>query len=176
MKIDQLIDRKQAIRTLPKPTAKIRQRIGQAADMLNQKSDAQSRVEVLNEGLCNAVAMLYQRDADNGYSWLDRVTYRILCPMPWGSVGWRAWGLRNWEAGILSKILQERATRRAPLFDYNVYSRTWHLSVSDYRSQSMAMHYLAQQPISLAEWHRARSQERSKANGKAQDKPHHSAG
>lgn len=50
----------------------------------------------------------YEADTDGAPCNVDRVTFRLLRPAPWGSDGWKAWGLRHWEAGTLRQIMLNR--------------------------------------------------------------------
>ena len=154
MDIDTLSDRKQAIRGLPTPPKFVSQRLAQAAQDLSRAGDLAARVEVVNESLFHCITMLYQRDTDGTYANINPRTYRLLVPAPWGSRGWKRWGLRHWEAGLLRGVLMERLkdSRRRVLFDYNAHAHTWHLNLSDYRIADAALNYLEKDPVSIREW------------------------
>ena len=154
MSLLQVVDRKNEIRLTAAPTAVIKQRIATAAQELSRVGDMAARVEIANEALCKFTAVLYERDGDGVPANIDAVTYRLLVPAPWGSAGWRAWGLRKWEAGVLRSILIARVkdTKRPCLYDYNHESRTWHLNAYDYGNLEAAQHYLNRGAITLAEW------------------------
>lgn len=154
MELLNIVDRKNEIRGLAQPASAIKQRIAQAAQDLNRAGSMALHVELANEALTKFTLMLYQRDSDNGWANIDARTHRLLVPAPWGSAGWRVWGLRNWESRILRSIMLERVrdAKRPCLFDYNSDNRTWYLNVLDYGVIEAAQHYLQRSPITLAEW------------------------
>lgn len=137
-----------------KPSAATRQRVQEAAQELSRAGDMQLRVELANEALAALVALLYQADSDGQPANIDPVTWRVLLPCPWGSSGWRQWGLRSYEAEVLRYVLRVRsdARRHVNLFDYNEQSRTWHVNIADYPTAKDALQYLKQQPVTLREW------------------------
>jgi hypothetical protein len=132
----------------------VKQRLAQAAAELSHAGENQMRVELLNEATLALVRVLYEVDPDGVPANLDRRTFRLLVPAPWGRAGWRKWGLRYWESEIFKRILQVRCQvrRGAPLFDYNEAARTWHLNWADYPRLDLALMYWKQQPITLKEW------------------------
>lgn len=153
MELTQLIDRAVEIReALPVPNVK--QRLAAAAQELSLAGTNQMRVELLNEAVLALVKVLYECDPDGVPANVDRATYRLLIPAPWGRAGWRRWGLRYWESEIFKRILQVRCQvrRGAPLFDYNEAARTWHLNLADYPRLDLALVHWKQQPITLKEW------------------------
>ena len=115
------------------------------------------RVELCNEVMTKFIAKIYTRDAAGAWVHVDAVTYRISAPKPWGSSGWKYYGLRQWEARVLSKILISRMQIRqfTALFDYNTETREWYLNVGAYRTLASAMAYLEAKPITLGEWQKA---------------------
>lgn len=154
MELPNIIDRKQAIRTLPEPAQHVKQRMVDAAESLNRAGDLAKHVELANEMLCKFSYMLYAKAADGVLANVDNRTGRLLVPAPWGDAGWKKWGLRHWEAAVLRAILIERVGdhKRPCLFDYSADSRTWFLNVADYSAVEAATHYLNRSPITLAEW------------------------
>lgn len=155
----QELDRKHKIR-VQKPDAYVKQRLAETAQSISRAGDMAAHVELVNEALCNLVTILYQRDSDGDWSNIDRVTYRLLIPAPWGSKGWKLWELRSWEAIVLRRILIERSTDRTrpALFDYNNLSRTWHLNLGDYKTPAAALLYLERlAPVKVDEWRRVSS-------------------
>lgn len=159
MDLTQVVDRKNEIRTLPEPPAHVKQRIAQAANELNRAGNMAARVEVINEAVCRFTHVLYQRDADGFHPNLDAVTKRIIIAAPWGSRGWRRWGLRHWEAGTLRKILLNRQAnftpkQRPPLFSYSE-SRYWYLNTYDYPNYDTAQNWLTRGAVTLQEWRQA---------------------
>jgi len=153
MELNQLIERTQAIRqSITNPNVK--QRLAQAAQDLSLAGANQTRVELLNEACLAMTTVLYECDPDGVPANVDRATFRVLIPAPWGKAGWRKWGLRDWEAGILRQILIVRGQMRRvqPLFDYNNESRTWHINHADYPRLDIAMLYWKAHPVTLREF------------------------
>jgi len=148
--IEQLIDRKVLIRGAS-PTAHVRQRIAQAADELNRAGAMAMRVELVNEALLKFTHVLYAKDTDGAFANIDSVTGRVLLCAPWGSAGWKVWGLRNYEARVLRSILMARLdTKPLPLFDYE--HKIWYVNRGQYRTISIAAGYLEHNPVTVAEW------------------------
>ena len=159
MELMQVVDRKNEIRAAALPASVIKQRIAQAADELSKAGDVAARVEVANEAISKLTSILYQRDIDGIYPNLDNVTKRIIIAAPWGSVGWKRWGMRHWEAGIVRKILMPRQAnytqkQRPPLFVYSE-SRYWYLNLFDYPTLETAQHWLQRSAITVQEWRQA---------------------
>lgn len=156
MELLQVVDRKNEIRAAALPAGMVKQRIAQAAQDLNRAGNMALHVELANEALTKFVIMLYYKDQDGGWANIDGRTHRLLVPAPWGSAGWKYWGLRNWESRILRCVMLERVrdAKRPCLFDYNGEARIWHLNVLDYPAIEAAQHYLQRSPITLAEWRR----------------------
>lgn len=154
MDLLQVVDRKNEIRTMAQPAHMVKQRIAQAAQDLNRAGSMALHVELANEALCKFVAMLYHKDQDGAWANIDGRTHRLLVPAPWGSKGWRKWGLRKWEGAVLRSIMLARVqdARRPCLFDYNGEVRLWFLNVTDYGVFDAAQHYLNRSPVTLAEW------------------------
>lgn len=153
MDITTTVDRKQIIRASV-PVSFVRQRIYQAAQELNLAGELAARVELANEALCRLVELLYQPDSDGHPAHIDPATGRILVPLPWGSVGWKRWGLRHHEAVVLRMILLARqcGTTRPALFLYGTDTRCWYLNTNDYPTLPAAAHWLKRSAILLAEW------------------------
>ena len=148
--IEQLIDRKVLIRGA-NPAAHVRQRIAQAADELNRVGAMAMRVELVNEALLKFATLLYQKDTDGTLAHIDAVTGRVLVCAPWGSAGWKVWGLRNFEARVLRSVLMARLdTKPLPLFDYG--HKIWYVNRGQYRTISIATAYLEHNPVTVAEW------------------------
>lgn len=153
MEIKQLIERTFDIRQAT-PTPSVKQRLADVAADLSKAGDNQARVELLNESVLALTNILYERDEEGRYANVDSRTHRLLVPAPWGSAGWRKWGVRNWEAVILRKILIVRYQMRrgAPLFDYSEPSNQWFLNVTDYPTLDKALAYWKARPITLRDW------------------------
>jgi hypothetical protein len=145
----ELTDRKQMLRMAANPPAAVRQRIQSAADELNRVGLMAMRVELVNEALCRFTALLYEKDTDGAFANIDSPTGRLLVCAPWGSAGWKLWGLRNYEARVLRAALMARLGKDC-LFDYG--SQAWFLNRQDYRTLAMALHYLETKPVTVSEW------------------------
>lgn len=152
------VERKQDVR-LSEPSGYVRRRIGQEASNLSLAGQMAACVELVNESLCRLTEMLYEPEVDGGFANVDMVTWRILIPVPWGSQGWRVWGLRAWEAEALRKLLLVRSEmqRHVRLYDYNEVSYTWHLNLHDYPTYDLALAYLERHPVTLQDWRRQAS-------------------
>lgn len=152
----EIIERKALIRTEATAKKFILDRIEEAAVKFSEVVDIKMRVELANEILCRFVEKIYTRDA-GAWVYLDNVTYRIITAKPWGSSGWKYYGLRQWEARVLGKVLLIRATEQQPtvLFDYNFELHDWYLNLASFRAKESAMGYLNAKPITVAEWRRA---------------------
>lgn len=147
-----MTDRKNEIRGAG-PGAYVKQRIADAADKLSLAGTLAARVELCNEALSKLVTLCYELDTDGLAANVDIVTYRILIPLPWGSAGWRRWGLRYHEALVLRAIMLARqGGQPAPLFVYDDGARMWCLNVMDYRGPKAAQAWLHAAPVTLAEW------------------------
>jgi hypothetical protein len=136
------------------PNQVIKQRIAAAAAELSNAGNNQARVDLLQEAALAVTKLCYECDPDGTPCNVDGKTYRLLVPAPWGKAGWRRWGLRDWEAGIMRQILIVRGQmqRVAPLFDYNAESRTWHVNMQGYGRLDLALVYWKQNPIQLKDW------------------------
>lgn len=152
MELKQLFERTVDIRQAT-PLPSVKQRMAEVAADISKAGDNQARVELLNEACLALTNILYAVDAEGRYANVDSRTYRLLVPAPWGSAGWRKWGLRNWEATILRKILIVRYQMRrgAPLFDYSEPNQ-WFLNVTDYPTIDKALAYWKVRPITLRDW------------------------
>lgn len=154
--INKILGRKGKVR-FTTPGKYIKGRIAYEAAALFQISMDAAHVEVVNEAVFAMTRILYAQDADGVWANVDPRTHRILIPCPWGSKGWKKWGLCDWEARILRAVLLQRIATRRPgqrpaLFDYNDLAHTWHINLSDYPSFEAASFWLRGSAISLEEW------------------------
>lgn len=133
-----------------------RQRIAAAAHDLSLAGQMQAHLDTVTASMVALINMLYEADTDGGVANYDERTGRILVRgLPWGDTGWRKWGLRKWEAVCLRRLLIERskARRRLPaLFDYNEFSRQWHINHQIYPDAAAALSWLKRDGPTLAEW------------------------
>ena len=81
-----------------RPAFDPKQRMSQAAEQLNRAGTLQAQIGVVEGALVALINVLYATDADGQPANYDAVTGRILIPLPWGSSGWKHWGLRKMEA------------------------------------------------------------------------------
>lgn len=155
MTILKLTDRKADIRASG-PGPYVKQRIADAAGALSLAGSMAARVELCNEALHKLVELCYELDSDGLCCNVDIVTYRILIPLPWGSSGWKKWGLRYHEALVMRSIMLDRQGVKpghiVPLFTYDAGVRTWQLNVIDYPTPKRAQAWLQAGQITLGEW------------------------
>lgn len=151
--IGYIVDRVHHTRNLPTPTQYVRQRMAAAAEQLNRATALAEHTETANEALYKLVTLLYYTVNDKLIN-LDRQVGRILVPTPWGSRGWKKWGLRHWEAQTLSKLLQARARnqKHTPLFEYDQDTTCWYVRLDAYPTLAHAQDYLQHNQISAREW------------------------
>lgn len=152
-----VLERKPEIRR-SSPGAYVRQRVAAAAADLSRAGRMAARVELVNEALCHLVELLYLVDSDGARANVDAVTFRLLIPAPWGSAGWRKWGLRKREGAAFNRIMRRRVdgwtpAQRPPLFKYDYHQ--WFLNAFDYPTVEAAGWWLQKQPITLKEWRAA---------------------
>jgi hypothetical protein len=121
---------------------------------LSKAGQAAASVERCNTVLASYVAILYESDLDGYWPNIDNRTGRLLLPAPFGSAGYKLWGLTHREALVLRSILRGRVEkpRHVALFDFNDLANTWHLDVLSYPSIDKAKSYLAHCAVTLAEW------------------------
>lgn len=133
-----------------------RQRMAQTAGELNRAGELQAQLDVAVTAIFNLVSVLYATDADQRPVNIDVQTQRILLlPLPWGESGAAKWGLRRWEGQCLRRLLLDRGKqrRRLPsLFDYNEYSRQWHVNAACYPDAEAALQWLKNDGPALNEW------------------------
>lgn len=136
-----------------RPAQFVRQRLAESAAELSKAGSLAATCVVLNDALRQFVELLYESDTDGSLANVDQATGRILVPCPWGSAGWRRWGLRAWEAEALRYILRSRPadSQRPPLFVYDADANTWHLQLDTWPHAAGAHFYLDRQPVKVAE-------------------------
>lgn len=153
MNLDTLFARTTEIREAAShPHATVKQRMAQVAADISRAGDNQARVELLNEAVLALTTALYVTEDGRPVN-IDNRTHRIVIAKPWGSSGWRKWGIRYWEGLILRKILITRSQMRrvAPLFDY-AETGQWYLNLNDYPRLESALGYWKAQPLTLRDW------------------------
>lgn len=154
MELQQIVERVADIRH-SRPSAHVRQRVAEAAQELSRAGDMQAHLELATEALAAFSVLLYEADADGQPCNYDRVTARILVPVPWSDRGARKWKMRQWEGRVLRRIMLDRTKerrRKPPLFDYSELSNRWYLNVSDYPTAAAALEWIRGQGPRFAEW------------------------
>jgi hypothetical protein len=139
---------------LGNPSLNPRQRTAAAAEEISLAADLQAQVDVAEASIVALINVLYATAADGRPANYDEVTGRILIPVPWGSGGWRRWGLRKWEAVCLRKIMMARSKSRrpAPLFCYDKATRQWFVETEVYPDTESALRWLKDHTPNVAEW------------------------
>ncbi len=125
----------------------------QAAQRLSNRNVAAARAEVLNTALQELAALCYENEGGYPVN-IDEQTARILVPVPMGSAGYAAWGLRKLERDVLRRILIGRMQSKAtpPLFTYDPLERSWVLNFWDYSTLAAAQQHNQQHPITGHQW------------------------
>lgn len=137
-----------------RPVFNPKQRIAQAAESLNQAGGLQAQLGVCEAALVALVNVLYATDADQRPANHDEKTGRILVPLPWGSSGWKHWGLRRMEADCLRRLMIGRSGQRKPpcLFFYAVDSHQWYVDYENYPTTDDALRWVRDFGPQLSEW------------------------
>lgn len=153
MELKELFERSVEIRQAI-PTPSVKQRLAQAAQELSLAGSNQARVELLNESVMAITKILYDTDPDGHLPNIDSYTHRIIIAKPWGKGGHTKWGLRDWEATVLRRILILRSEMRRvqPVFDYAPDSKQWYLNYASYTRLDMALMYWKSNPIALKDY------------------------
>jgi hypothetical protein len=122
------------------------------AEELSLRNLDRAVVELLNEALARTTMLVYEKDED-GFINIDRVTGKILIPLPWGKKGHKRWNLRPSEANALRAIMFSRQRNGLPLFFFDRSRRAWYISLADHA----AMPVLSEWEITVAEYRLARA-------------------
>lgn len=132
--------------------AYVKQRLTVNTATLTRTGEMAARVEAITEALVRFTKLLYELDTDGTLANVDFRTGRILIPAPFGSVGWKRWGLRDWEGRVVRRFLMDRCRQRAgrpALFDFNDGQRTWHINNVDYATWIDAAGFLQTEPLTV---------------------------
>lgn len=155
MELEKMFDRAIEVTAAPAVGA-IRQRLAATAAELSLAGHMQAHLGIATSAIAALVSELYATEEDGRPANYDSATYRILMkPLPWGESGAIRWGLRRWEGQCLRRLLIDRVgqRRRLPaLFDYNEFSRQWHVNVIDYPNASAALDWLKRDGPRMDEW------------------------
>lgn len=135
------------------PALPSRRRLAVQAEELNRAGIVQAQLDVCIASMVALIKILYAVDADGRPVNIDEATGRIMVPLPWGSSGWRRWGLRKWEAELLRRFLIDRwGDRRDKLFAYDDGTRQWYIDTELYQDREAALSYLKAHGPKLNEW------------------------
>lgn len=125
--------------------------IAAAGDELTRRGLAALAVEHLTTALYRLVELAFELDHDNRLCNVDAVDGRLLIPVPWGSAGYKRYGLRRREAEVLRLYLFDAMTPRpgkpVPLFQFD--RRAWYVNLVDYPTQADAAGYLAKAGLTV---------------------------
>lgn len=137
-----------------RPTFDPKQRLSQSAEQLNRAGTLQAQIGVVEGALVAFVNTLYAPEADGQPANYDAATGRILIPAPWGSAGWKHWGLRKLEATHLRRVLMGRAAmkRPAPLFAHDPETHQWFVDHESYPTTDAALLWVQKFGPQLGEW------------------------
>ena len=122
------------------------------AQSLSKRGIAEAKTELVNAALVAFVDVLFDADPDGIMPNVD-ADGRVLIPCPWGKSGAVLWSLRITEGRALNVIMRQRAHGDA-LFIYDADAHCW-LIGRGYSSRRVALAYLRQCPVTLAEWRAA---------------------
>lgn len=142
----------------PGPSVEQRRGVLEAAAVtLSRRGLAAAKTELANAALLELAKLLYAGDDDGAPVNFDAETLRVLVPLPWGSNGYRAWGLRASEGRALRWLMLNRtvSTDPPPWLDYDPDGRAWVINGRAYAWLGLAVRYLQEHPITVQEWRAA---------------------
>ncbi len=149
--LNELFERAQNI-SQTMPHFNPRQRIAQQAVALDHTATLQARFDVSISAMTALARALYTTDSAGYPHHTDHVTGRILVPVPWGNAGWRAWGLRKWEAQCLNQVLRLMQRKGNVLFAYDQESRSWVVDMELFPTLEMAVLWIKDRGPSFSQW------------------------
>lgn len=126
---------------------------------LSRQARYAARALIMQEALLRLAALAYEVDVYGLPFNVDRVTRRVLVPVPMGRAGHARYGLRRSEGEALRRwlhVLQRSAKAGkapAPLFWYDRSTRNWYLG-AEYQTLEAAQHYLEARPVTASALHR----------------------
>jgi hypothetical protein len=136
-----------------KPPVINRQRLAQTAEAMSRAGDMQLHLDACVAATVAFVNVLFATDADGQPANFDPYAGTILIPVPWGSGGWKRWGLRKWEATCYRRLLLDRVERRSGgAFDYNEHTRQWLIDSDQYTTANDVLIWLKDNEPLLREW------------------------
>lgn len=109
-------------------------------------------VGLFNECLLKVSGVLYKKDTL--YINLDNITNRVLIPLPWGSTGYKNYGIRANECDVFRRIMiaKSLSKRKRPLFDYSEVNRSWYFNVLDYPTIEEGFRYLKINEVTVSDY------------------------
>lgn len=125
--------------------------IAAAGTELTRRGLAALAVEHLQAALYRLVELAYELDHDNRLCNVDGRDGRLLIPAPWGSSGYKRYGLRRREAEVLRLFLFDAMAptpgTAVPLFMYE--GRSWFVNLVDYPTRAEAGAWLKQSGLTV---------------------------
>lgn len=116
-----------------------------AGTELTRRGLAALAVEHLTAAVFRLLELAFEGDTDARLCNTDPHDGRLLVPAPWGSAGYKRYGLRRREGEVLRLFLLERMTPKpgsaVPLFLYDHERRAWYLNLNDYPTRAAAGEY-----------------------------------
>ena len=169
MSLNSLFERAHDVaRTVPHVSPQ--KRMAERAEELSRAGTMQAHLDVCIAAMVALANVLYATDADNRHANVDEATGRILIPLPWGSTGYRHWGLRKWEGYCLRKVLIAKCGRGgAVLFGFDHATNQWYIDMETFPTVNSALLWIHQHGPTLHEWrpivtaHRTSERERKRA-------------
>lgn len=141
-----------------------------AGEALSRRGLAALCAEHLNSALQRVVELAYEPDTDGRMANVDAHDGRLLVAAPWGSAGYRKYGLRRREADVLRAILFARMSPSAggyvPLFLWDADRRVWCVNLADYPSAAQAGGYVAHAAVTVREYKRGLQAVQKPATGR----------
>jgi hypothetical protein len=125
-----------------------------AAETLSRRNADQAVCELMNESLARLVQLAYEQDA-GGFCNIDRVTGKLLIPLPWGRNGHAKWGVRPMEAVILRQILFDWHYPGPTLLRYDRSRRAWFVNLYEFANHHLAKGWLREYPITVTVYREA---------------------
>lgn len=136
------------------PALNPRQRLQVQAETISRAGTLQMHLDAITGALVAFSGILFDTEAGRLVN-VDPRTRQILIPAPWGSAGWKTWGLRKWEGGCLREIMFKRVWGGGAMpFDYSEYQRAWYVD-SAYNDRESLLRWLHDHGPTLEEWRAA---------------------
>jgi hypothetical protein len=139
------------------PSPNTRARLQAKAERISRAGDLKAHLAVIESALMKAINILYESDTDGHPANYD-YNGQVLIALPFTYSGWKLYGLRNWEADCLRRVMLERLKRTEgyiPLFDYAPATRRWYLRIDAYKTEAHALQWLKVDPVTVTEWRAA---------------------